>query len=596
MGFLQPLALLALAAAAIPALLHLLQRREPPTIEFPAVRYLAETERRHSRRLKLRHLLLLLLRTALVAVVVLAAARPVVPVPAGGVHAPTALVLIVDNSLSSGAVASGARVIDRLRQEARAVLDETGPADPLWLLTADGVPRAMDRATGRRFLDALVPEPVRLDLTEAVRAADGLLGGEGRPGEIVVVSDAQASALPAGPATRRRVVVLEGGVPPGNRGFDSVRPDPATWSPGGRVVAHVNGAGLGGGEVSLVIGGRAVARDLAAPGEGVALALASLPPGWHPARLTLAPDELRGDDTAYVVLRAAPPAGVTVAAGAGRFVEAGVAVLATGGRVRPGSAVTIGDRPGPGRTVVLPPADPAQVGAVNRALAARGVAVRFGAIASGEWRVEGSPPEAAGASVTRRHRLDGEGVTLASVGGEPWLVKAGDYLVVGSRFEAEWTSLPLSAGFVPLLDALVNRVAAAQVWRVGCRPGEVVLLPPAVSAALFPQGRVVVAGDRRVTAPPRPGVYFLLGGAADTVGALEVNPDSRESVLTPATRAVVRAALGPEAELREGLRGRVFAAGHRAEVSTPLLMLALALAVGELALASAGGTRRREPA
>jgi len=92
MGFLQPLALLALGAATIPALLHLLQRREPPTVPFPAVRYLAEAERRHSRRLKLRHLLLLLLRTALVVTVVLAAARPVAPVPSGGAHAPTAMV------------------------------------------------------------------------------------------------------------------------------------------------------------------------------------------------------------------------------------------------------------------------------------------------------------------------------------------------------------------------------------------------------------------------------------------------------------------------------------------------------------------------
>src|SRR5207302_826857 len=102
--FLHPLALLGLAAAAIPALLHLLERRTPPEAEFPPLRYLRDAERQSARRLRLRHLLLLILRTALVAVIVLAAARPILPTGVGGgsggsggngsgsvaVHAPTA--------------------------------------------------------------------------------------------------------------------------------------------------------------------------------------------------------------------------------------------------------------------------------------------------------------------------------------------------------------------------------------------------------------------------------------------------------------------------------------------------------------------------
>ena len=65
-SFLQPLALLGLFAAAIPPLLHLISRRMPPVIPFPALRYLTETRRKHSRRLKLRNLLLLILRTLVI--------------------------------------------------------------------------------------------------------------------------------------------------------------------------------------------------------------------------------------------------------------------------------------------------------------------------------------------------------------------------------------------------------------------------------------------------------------------------------------------------------------------------------------------------
>src|SRR5439155_11688804 len=42
--FLHPVALVGLAAAAIPTLLHLLERRVPPEAEFPPLRYLSEAE------------------------------------------------------------------------------------------------------------------------------------------------------------------------------------------------------------------------------------------------------------------------------------------------------------------------------------------------------------------------------------------------------------------------------------------------------------------------------------------------------------------------------------------------------------------------
>src|SRR6266852_3090477 len=74
--FLHPVALVGLAAAAIPALLHLLERRVPPDAEFPPIRYLTEAERQSARRLKLRHLLLLILRTALIALLVNAEPLP----------------------------------------------------------------------------------------------------------------------------------------------------------------------------------------------------------------------------------------------------------------------------------------------------------------------------------------------------------------------------------------------------------------------------------------------------------------------------------------------------------------------------------------
>ena len=75
-GFAAPWALLGLVAAGIPVLLHLFAKREPPTVLFPATRYLAETARAHHRRLTLQHWLLLLIRTLLIMALVFAAAGP----------------------------------------------------------------------------------------------------------------------------------------------------------------------------------------------------------------------------------------------------------------------------------------------------------------------------------------------------------------------------------------------------------------------------------------------------------------------------------------------------------------------------------------
>src|SRR4051794_22792103 len=140
-GFLHPWVLAGLTSAAIPILLHLLARREPPTVIFPAVRYLVTTTREHQRRLKLQNWLLLVLRTLLIATVVIAAAGPTVPLRGVPGHAPSALVLIVDNSPSSGAVVGGTPQLGPIVDAARRVLDRATPEDALWLITADGIPR-----------------------------------------------------------------------------------------------------------------------------------------------------------------------------------------------------------------------------------------------------------------------------------------------------------------------------------------------------------------------------------------------------------------------------------------------------------------------
>ena len=149
MGFLAPLWLLAGAAAAVPLLIHLMRRRAGARIEFPAVRYLVRAEREHSRDLRLRNLLLMLLRVAAVLLITLAAAHPIIRM-AGGGHARTALAIVLDNSLSTSAVEGGRPVLQQLQARAREVLQRASSTDRVWLVTADGVVHGGSARRGAR--------------------------------------------------------------------------------------------------------------------------------------------------------------------------------------------------------------------------------------------------------------------------------------------------------------------------------------------------------------------------------------------------------------------------------------------------------------
>ena len=573
MTFLHPLALVGLAAAAIPALLHLLERRVPPEAEFPPLRYLSEAERQNARRLKLRHLLLLILRTAVIVLIVLAAARPLFPTRASGgsVHEPTALAVILDNSASSGLVADGRPALERLKAAARGSLSRASAADRVWLVLADGVARAGTPEALLAIVDSAGVSARRLDLTAAVRAATRLVDAEPLPArEVHVVSDLQRTALGPGRAAVLRGVRVLALAPvsqaPANHGVGAARVDDGVAAVG---IVGTTGVGERGGvPVTLRIRGREVGRALAAPGSTASITLPPLGPGWWVGEAVLDADELRADDRRLLAWRIAPAARVTALpnAGGGPFVAAALAVLEEGQRVRPGTEVAIGDRPEVGTlvSVVVPPADPALIGQANRARAAQGGRWRLGSAGTPGPIAAPGVQGIAGLQVTRRYRIEvmtggaGPGTStdtsvLATVNGEPWLVRDGNVLLLGSRLDTAWTALPAAPAFVPFVDALVNRLARGE------------------------------APVSEVEGAPR--VEFRTRGV-DTIGAIVSGLDPRESDLTPASPALVHEVLGADVFDGAAFAAARFAGAGRRDGSGLLLTLALLVALGELGVAT----------
>lgn len=103
MSFLNPAFLSALALVGIPILIHLIRRRKLKIVRWAAMEFLRQSQRKQRRRLRIEELILLALRILIVAVTVLAFARPVLRalgVPLLSQNARVYAILVLDNSLS----------------------------------------------------------------------------------------------------------------------------------------------------------------------------------------------------------------------------------------------------------------------------------------------------------------------------------------------------------------------------------------------------------------------------------------------------------------------------------------------------------------
>ena len=194
MSFLEPLYLLLAGAAAVPLLLHLLRRRISLRVEFPAARYILRAERENSRKLKLKNWLLMLLRVLAVVLIALAAARPVGRLIGSG-HAPTALAIVLDNSLSTSTIIDGAPLYRRLRAAALLAARQATASDRVWLVTADGRVVGGSSSAVADAIQRLEPIAGAGDLPAAVTRAVGLVRGAGLSARhVAVATDGQATS------------------------------------------------------------------------------------------------------------------------------------------------------------------------------------------------------------------------------------------------------------------------------------------------------------------------------------------------------------------------------------------------------------------
>ena len=486
--------------------------------------------------MRLRNLALMLLRVLIVASLALAAARPLGRTGGSG-HAPAAIGIVLDNSLSSGqSIRAGPRS-KRCSRVPQQILDAATPADRIWLLTVDGEISAGDVATARDALDRVRPIGGAGDLVGAIERAVAVTQSSGmNASTVVVLTDGQAhngraphvSAPCRSPslrlATSRRRIA---------RCAKRAR-SPVRWVPRGALEVAI--ASTDSSDVRVALGERTLARTTLGPAGAITVRGAAEKEGWQSGRVEIAPDEMRGDDVRYFAVFAGRAPAVRVDASAGAFARGAVETLADGGRVDLGGRSTSRGQNRPMKRPVLAfaPVDPIRVGAANRALVAAGIPWKFGEAIRDETSVHGG-------------ELDGTSGAHSVPAHTEWRR--------GSRYARDCRRRAVGCCGRGLC---VRWVSTRSICHESCRVGAASSVDESVIARylLADGGRVVstspllpsrcrsVSMNRRcgsstircagrtVRAPGRTGVYWMRR-AGSVVGALVVNPEPAESDLAP---------------------------------------------------------------
>ncbi|MFW5682690.1 MAG: BatA domain-containing protein [Phycisphaeraceae bacterium] len=226
MTLLAPWFLIGLFAVGIPLLLHLRRSRRANRIVFSTTQFFDDQFMRSARRAKLQDLLLMMLRMALLAALILALAQPLIRAPGVGawlgMGTSQTVAIVIDDSASMNAAAAasagsaGGTLLERSKAAATALLDELSPdaGDRATVVLAglrEGGPTVLfDEPTGdfaavRRAIESVEATDLGTDLEAAVSRAASLVGGGSAEeddrgsgvvgGRVYVFSDAQLSAL-----------------------------------------------------------------------------------------------------------------------------------------------------------------------------------------------------------------------------------------------------------------------------------------------------------------------------------------------------------------------------------------------------------------
>jgi Aerotolerance regulator N-terminal len=350
MGFVTPALLGGAALIAMPIALHLIMRREAQKLRFPALRFVQQRRNVNQHRLRLRHLLLLALRCAIIALLAFALARPTLrgSSAAGKEGVPVASALVFDNSLRMDYQHANRSRLDEAKDLAGWLLEQLPADSPVTVVDRAGRQRGqdLDRSAAElrieRLENSAAVRPMEDALNDAVR---WLQDKPDYRGEIYVFTDLAGEAWPesmrvefakqldASPGTNIYLIDV-GAEQPRNLGLGALRLSTERLAPGGVLQIETemtearapasgeNAIDLPPGEIAVELymesdtgetlkRGQQIVALGSARSSAVTFPLSNLELGTHQGFVRLAGnDALASDDVRYFTIDVRPPTNV----------------------------------------------------------------------------------------------------------------------------------------------------------------------------------------------------------------------------------------------------------------------------------------------
>lgn len=198
MGLLAPWFLAGAVALGLPVYLHMLRRHKNTPHPFSSLMFFERRTQSSIKHRRLRYLLLLSLRLALLFLLVLAFANPFVNRSAASMAGDKLSLIAIDDSFSMRA---GTRLADARRQ-AQAVVDARSPSDRVQVMALDATVRVLtqpvrDAGALRAAIDSVQPGDAHATLDALARVVRSIADSVHTPIELHLFSDMQKSSMPA---------------------------------------------------------------------------------------------------------------------------------------------------------------------------------------------------------------------------------------------------------------------------------------------------------------------------------------------------------------------------------------------------------------
>lgn len=192
---------------AVPIVLHLVMRQKPRLLEFPALRFIQKRHEANRRRLRLQHLLLLLLRAGVIAFLAFALARPTVQFAGslGSQEAPVAAALIFDTAARMEYRQDNQTRLETAKRLGLWLLSQLPPDSQIAVLDARREPAhfQVERGAAEQRIKRLAVTANADSLTDVVERALRLLERSELPRrEVYIFSDLALKAWPTANAAR----------------------------------------------------------------------------------------------------------------------------------------------------------------------------------------------------------------------------------------------------------------------------------------------------------------------------------------------------------------------------------------------------------